>query len=96
MMRTFEKLFASTSGRVVASQPMDKWQITHGAVIGAYLKVDGVELYVRKDGAKSWLWFVDGVRMGAAHREIVARAAAEAAVRAMSRTHMGAMAAPAG
>jgi hypothetical protein len=41
---------------------MGEWQVTHGQVRGAYLNMDGVELYARQDGENGsrWLMFVDG------------------------------------
>lgn len=74
---------------------MPIWDRTHGKEAGAYLRAGASELYVRRD-ADMWVWYVDGILMGAERGEEVARAASEAAVRAMSRTHTGRMAAPAG
>ena len=71
------------------------WDRTHGNRAGAYLRAGSIELYVRREDG-GWAWFVDGVRMGAADGEAVAKAASEAALRAMSRTHTGRMAAAAG
>lgn len=74
------------------------WSHTHGIVSGAYMRAGVSELYVRRarKGASGWIWYVDGILMGAAPAEDVARAASEAAVRAMSRTHTGRVAAAAG
>jgi hypothetical protein len=69
------------------------WDVTYGKRSGAYLRAGQSELYVRREGG-GWTWFVDGIRMGAADGEAVAKAASEAALRAMSRTHTGRMAAP--
>jgi hypothetical protein len=70
------------------------WDRTHGKRAGAYLRAGPIELYVRREEA-GWTWFVDGIRMGVADGEAVAKAAGEAAVRAMSRTHTSRMAASA-
>ncbi len=75
---------------------MRSWSMTHGARRGAYLRAGPNELYVRQDeDPRLWFWFVDGHRGGVAAGEPLAKAAAEAACRAMSRTHTAAMAAPA-
>lgn len=73
---------------------MPAWDMTHGAHRGAYLRVGPNELYVR-EWDPGWLWYVDGIRGGATVSEITAKAAAEAAVRVMFRTHTGRMAASA-
>jgi hypothetical protein len=80
---------------------MAHWERTHGKAIGAYLKAGANELYVRQDlraGAAQggWIWYVDGILMGAETGEGVAKLASEAAIRAMSRTHTGRLAAAAG
>lgn len=77
---------------------MAAWECTHGLVAGAYLRAGVSELYVRRarKGGDGWIWYVDGILMGAASGEAVAKAASEAAVWAMSRTHTGRMAAAAG
>lgn len=80
---------------------MATWEQTHGKVRGSYLRVGPNELYVRQGVAgdaepgTSWAWYVDGILMGGARDERQARAAAELAVRGMSRTHTGRMAAAA-
>lgn len=72
------------------------WDRTHGKRTGAYLRAGSTELYVRRDG-DGWAWFVDGILMGVEiGGEEVAQAASEAAVRSMSRTHTGRLAAAAG
>lgn len=73
---------------------MAVWDRTHGKRTGAYMRAGANELYVRRDG-DGWAWYLDGILMGMERGEDVAQAASEAAVRAMSRTHTGAMAAPA-
>jgi hypothetical protein len=80
---------------------MPVWDRTHGVARGAYMAAGPNQLYVREAAGRGgvtggWLWYVDGILMGTGDSETVARAASEAAVRAMSRTHTGAMAAPAG
>lgn len=78
------------------------WDRTHGPnVDGAYLRHGVNELYVRPRKLTAgkpagWIWYLDGVLMGAGDSEAVAKAAGEAAVRSMSRTHTGRMAAAAG
>lgn len=68
---------------------MSGWQFTHGRARGAYQRIGGVELYVRQsladDGmpSGSWALFVDGRLDGVADRELTAKAAAEAAARAI-------------
>lgn len=76
----------------------DEWSPTHGIVAGAYLRAGVSELYVRRarKGGDGWIWYVDGILMGGATGELVAKAASEAAIRAMSRTHTGRLAAAAG
>lgn len=75
---------------------MSMWQATTSTRRGTYLRVGPNELYVRQDeDPRLWKWFVDGHAGGYKAGEAPARAAAEAAVRGMSRTHTGAMAAPA-
>ncbi len=78
---------------------MTGWEITHGQVVGAYQRIDGHELYAREGGRGhpdgQWLWFVDGQCCGAERNELAARAAAEAFVGPMGRTHTGRMAASA-
>lgn len=80
---------------------MATWDRTHGKGRGAYLRAGVNELYVRQvigpDGVPAglWAWYLDGILMGAENGEAVAKAASEAAVRAMSRTHTGRMAASA-
>jgi hypothetical protein len=73
---------------------MTLWDRTHGKETGAYLRAGASELYVRRDG-DMWVWYVDGILMGAERGEEVARAASEAAVRAMARTHTARVAAAA-
>lgn len=78
---------------------MNLWEPTHGVRRGAYLQAGASQLYVREDRTKEglptglWAWYVDGILMGVEKAEPAARAASEAAVRAMSRTHTGRMAA---
>ena len=73
---------------------MATWDRTFGKQTGAYLRAGAVELYVRREG-DGWAWYVDGILMGVERGEEVARAASEAAFRAMSRTHTGRVAASA-
>jgi hypothetical protein len=73
------------------------WQITHGLLRGAYLKVGASELYVRQASEKAsngtvqelggWLAYVDGELIGAGPDEKVARAIAEAYVRQVLKAH---------
>jgi hypothetical protein len=76
------------------------WQMTHGVARGSYTVAGHNQLYVRESAGRggvsgAWLWYVDGYLMGAVASESVARAASEAAVRAMSRTHTARLAASA-
>lgn len=76
---------------------MERWDATHSLNFrGAYKRVGKNELYVRTafkhtdiaDADRAGhLWFVDGIKMGCESDEPHARAAAEASLRAMSRTH---------
>lgn len=71
---------------------MPLWDPTHGKTSGAYMTAGPNQLYVKrkKDG---WAWYVDGILMGVETGEVVAKAASEAAIRAMAGTHTGRMAA---
>jgi len=68
---------------------MADWQTTHGRARGAYLSIEGHELYVRQvldqTGAPigRWRLFVNGELEGEADAEQTARTAAELAVRCM-------------
>lgn len=68
---------------------MSAWQLTHGRARGAYQRIGAVELYIRQNLADdgmpsgSWSLFVDGQLDGVADRELTAKAAAEAAARAI-------------
>lgn len=76
---------------------MERWDPTQSLHFrGAYMRVGKNELYVRTafkhtDIADAdlagHLWFIDGIKMGCESDEPRARAAAESALRAMSRTH---------
>lgn len=65
------------------------WQFTHGKARGAYQRIGLTELYIRQvladDGlpSGSWRLYVDGRLEGTADRELTAKAAAEAAARAV-------------
>lgn len=65
------------------------WQFTHGKSRGAYQRIGLTELYIRQvladDGmpSGSWRLYVDGRLEGTADRELTAKAAAEAAARAV-------------
>jgi len=78
---------------------MADWQITHGKAAGAFLRAVPHELYVREavanEPTSGWRWLVDGILMGVVADEPEAKAAAEACVRAMSRTHTARVAASA-
>ncbi len=74
------------------------WDRTHGIRPGAFMIAGAHQLYVRAGGSRhlipgTWYWYVDGILMGTGDTETVAKAAGEAAVRAMSRTHTARMAA---
>lgn len=68
---------------------MADWQITHGRARGAYLSIEGNELYVRQVldqvGAPigRWRLFVNGELEGETDGELTARTAAELAIRCM-------------
>jgi hypothetical protein len=78
---------------------MADWQITHGKAHGAFLRAGSHEVYVREavaeEPASGWRWLVDGILMGVEPGESEAKAAAEACVRAMGRTHTARLAASA-
>lgn len=74
---------------------MPLWEPTHGKSAGAYMVAGPNQLYVKRK-SEGWAWYVDGILMGVAGGEATAKAASEAAVRAMGGTHTGAMAAAAG
>lgn len=65
------------------------WQSTHGRARGVYARIGETELYIRQhladDGmpSGSWRLYVDGRLEGTADRELTAKAAAEAAARAI-------------
>lgn len=72
------------------------WQATHSLKCrGYYMRMNGHELYCRRllnptadeQPIGGWHWFIDGILMGCESGPREARAALEAAVRAMSRTH---------
>lgn len=77
---------------------MAEWQTTHGRARGAYLSIEGNELYVRQvlDQAGApigrWRLFVNGELEGEADGEITARTAAELAVRCMAGAEASGMA----
>lgn len=80
---------------------MAVWDRTHGIARGAYLAAGPNQLYIREAAGRGgvtggWLWYVDGILMGTGDSETVAKAASEAALRAMHCTHTASMAAPAG
>lgn len=78
-----------------------EWQPTRGKAKGSFASNDGRLLYVREDlqpdgdPTGGWRWLIDGVLMGVERDESAARAAAEAAIGAMGRTHAGRLAASA-
>lgn len=70
------------------------WQRTTGKNAGTYLRSGPYQLYVKRAGAR-WDWFLDGMFGGDERSERAAQAAADLAVRSMSQTHTGRMAAAA-
>ena len=74
--------------------PVRTWDRTHGKHRGAYLRSGPNELYIR-EWDPGWLWYLDGIRGGAATSEASAKEQAEAAARSMRRTHVGRIAASA-